>query len=350
MFTIAINPDQGRSPEDTSAPRWKEHIERAGHAVRLVDVKRPNILEQLEGCDAFVWRFRHNANDRQIARRMLPVLQFHREILLFPDFATAWHYDDKISQAYLFEATGIPSPKSWVFFDREVALDWAKAAEYPVVFKLWGGASSANVKLVHSAEQAASVITQLFGRGTYGLDFVEQPVWRLNRHRVAAALKFLFTGTAPPLSELPSTQWERHRNYVLFQRFLPENGYDTRITVIGKRAFGFRRLNRENDFRASGSGRIDYAPERIDPRFVHLAFDTAERLSLQSVAIDGLYDHARDPVTAEMTYTFASDAVHACPGHWVRETNGSLTWSDGHLWPEAAQAEDLLNALQRFTR
>ena len=45
------------------------------------------------------------------------------------------------------------------------------------------------------------------------------------------------------------------KDYVYFQKFLPNNKYDIRIVVIGDRAFGFIRYNRENDFRASGSGK-----------------------------------------------------------------------------------------------
>ena len=69
---------------------------------------------------------------------------------------------------------------------------------------------------------------------------------------------------------------------VLFQEFLPCNDFDTRITVIGNRAFGFRRFNRANDFRASGSGKIDYDPKNIAPEMVQLAFDVTRRLNVQS--------------------------------------------------------------------
>ena len=58
-------------------------------------------------------------------------------------------------------------------------------------------------------------------------------------------------------------RFELQRDYLLVQEFLPGNGFDTRITVIGNRAFGFRRFNRPDDFRASGSGRIDWNPAAI---------------------------------------------------------------------------------------
>lgn len=35
---------------------------------------------------------------------------------VFPDFADAGHFDDKIAQAYLLEAIEAPTPKNYVFF------------------------------------------------------------------------------------------------------------------------------------------------------------------------------------------------------------------------------------------
>ena len=143
--------------------------------------------------------------------------------------------------------------------------------------------------------------------------------------------------------------FEPQTGYALFQEFLAGNAYDTRITVIGRRAFGFRRLNRENDFRASGSGKLDWDPERIDKRMVTLAFMAASALKTQSCAIDGLY---RDgvPVIAEVSYTYTSVAVHECPGHWELDgdpSSGELRWVLGQMWPEQAQVADFIERLRR---
>ena len=82
-----------------------------------------------------------------------------------------------------------------------------------------------------------------------------------------------------------SPHWRIQKNYVLFQRFLPDNEFDTRITVIGDRAFGFRRMTRKSDFRASGSGIIDYDIGKIDLRCVDIAFRVSQQLGFQSMAI-----------------------------------------------------------------
>jgi hypothetical protein len=134
---------------------------------------------------------------------------------------------------------------------------------------------------------------------------------------------------------------------VLFQEFLPGNAFDTRVTVIGRRAFGFRRLNREGDFRASGSGRLDYDRDGVDLDAVRLAYATAAALEAQSVAIDGLM-RGEDWVVGEVSYTYVSELIHDCPGHWELDGSpetGDLLWVAGSMWPEEAQIEDFLARL-----
>ena len=61
--------------------------------------------------------------------------------------------------------------------------------------------------------------------------------------------------------------------------------YDTRVTVIGGRAFAFRRFNRDDDFRSSGSGKIDYNMEEIDKRMIKLALKVSKK---DGISINGL--------------------------------------------------------------
>jgi glutathione synthase/RimK-type ligase-like ATP-grasp enzyme len=80
------------------------------------------------------------------------------------------------------------------------------------------------------------------------------------------------------------------KNYVYYQKYLPNNNFDTRVTVIGDRAFAFRRFNRTRDFRASGSGKIDYDMDSIDKRMIKIALETSEECGFQCMAFDFLYD------------------------------------------------------------
>lgn len=348
---VAIQPDDYtsfRTPDrsDASSPRWAKGIEEVGHEVRWVDVYRADILEQLGGCDGFMWRWAHFGGMSRIARRLMPVLEREMGLTVYPDQSTCWHYDDKIAQRLLLEAAGIPIPRTWVWFEQEAALSWAKNASYPVVLKLAAGAGSTNVRLVRSHQEACVWITRLFAEGVANLEGPPrgQYPWSVKK-RLRGAFKAIVKGQS--LYD-PLLHGERHQDYVLFQEFLPDNPFDTRVTVIGDRAFAFRRFNRPNDFRSSGSGNFDVNPAEIDLWTVRLAFQVAQRLNTQSIAIDGLR-RGEDRVVGEISYTYVSWVVHECPGHWRlvgSPMTGELMWQEGQMWPEEAQVQDFLHRLE----
>jgi hypothetical protein len=111
--------------------------------------------------------------------------------------------------------------------------------------------------------------------------------------------------------------------------------------VIGDRAFAFRRAVRPGDFRASGSGIIDYDVQAIDLRCVRIAFEVAQKLGTQSLAFDFIYDHQGTPLIAEISYSYMPSAIFACSGYW----DSRLNWHDEQVWPQDAILEDVLASL-----
>lgn len=351
---IAIQPDDytayGKVPEsDASSPRWARLLQAAGHEVRWVDVYRPDILEQLQGCHGFMWRWGHFGGMGAIARRLLPVIERELGLIVYPNQNTCWHYDDKVAQSYLLKAKGIPIPKTWTWYRSSDAQVWFEQEVcFPVVLKLSGGAGSENVILIRSLQEAKWWIGRMFSVGVFNLkDSVNnEKRWGL-RKRVKGAGKALLLGR-PLWAPRPTAGLEFHKGYMLVQEFLPNNQYDTRVTVVGNRAFAFHRKNRPNDFRASGSGALDYNTDSIDIEFVRLAFRTSLALGTQSIAIDGLYNCIQQPVVAEVSYTYVSSAIRDCSGHWVQDgcvDDGHLAWVGGSMWPEEAQIADYIEYL-----
>jgi len=348
-YTVAIHPDDETNPKlgpghpDASSPVWARCLAEAGHRVKRVDVFRPDIIDQLKGCDGLMWRRLHNPRHHAVARRLLPVAEDQLGLCVYPDRKTAWHYDDKIAQDYLLKAADIPVPETHVFYDRAEAENFCRFADYPLVLKLAAGAGSSNVRLLRHADDAMQWIEQHFGAGVRSLRGLPTFTSAGMIQRMRDAARYWLTGEWPN----PGSAFELHKNYLLVQRFLPDNEFDTRVTVVGGRAFAYRRFNRPNDFRASGSGNFDPDPSPIDPEAVHLALDVAERLGVQSVAVDCLRDDRNGGrfVVGEISYTYVSWMVHACPGHWSRHGSG-LVWHEGQMYPEEAQAADFIQRLE----
>ncbi|MBI2524434.1 MAG: hypothetical protein HYY95_28115 [Candidatus Rokubacteria bacterium] len=340
-------------------PPWAERLGEylAAQGVDVIPVRRPDgqAFGALRKADGFMWRFTHGPASQGIAKPFLSAVEHALPIPVWPNFATRWHYDDKIAQAWLLELAGAPLPETAIFDDAGDALAWSAKAGYPLVFKLRGGASSQSVCLVESPAAAARLIGRVFDRGLTGhhdLAAIARgdvgPLWKRSRglpgdvaRVVARRLRY---GRAHLLEPSVPVLWPMESTAVLFQEYLPGNEFDYRVTVIGDRAFGFRRFNRPGDFRASGSGRIDADPSQVGLDAVQLAFDISGRLRFQSMAYDFVRDREGRVRLLEISYTFVGRAVAQCPGHWDRD----LRWHPGQLRPEDAIAEDFLEEVRRL--
>src|SRR5690554_1574602 len=145
--------------------RWIAYCKKQKIPYKIVNAFDSNIIEQVRDCDVFMWHHHHaEFKDVLTAKRILFALE-HASIRVFPDFKTAWHFDDKVAQKYLLEAICAPLVPSYIFYDKNEALEWAINTNYPKVFKLKGGAGAANVKLVKTEREVRKLINKAFGRG-----------------------------------------------------------------------------------------------------------------------------------------------------------------------------------------
>lgn len=347
-YTIAIQPDDqlltsGR--RQSFSTRWAELAREAGHEVRLVDAFAPDFFDQLDGCDGFMWWFAHLPFPRNFAKRLLPAIEHGLGIPVFPDWKTIWHFDDKIAQNYLLQAAGIPMPRTWVFWRRKEAIAFCQNARYPLVIKLASGIVSENVRLLHSPAEAEYWISRLFGSGLVALEWPRPSRSRRALNRLRSSLRLLRTGQPPNLGPRSDLQ----KGYLLVQEFLPGNEFDVRAVVIGKRAFAFRRFNRPDDFRASGSGLRDADPSQIDLEAIRLAFRVARCLDTGEMGVD-ILRRGEEYTINEINYYYEGWAVHACPGHWELDGDpdtGQLDWVEGRMRPEDAIMEDFLVEISR---
>jgi len=328
--------------EKSYSDRWIAYCELHDIHYKLVNCFDSDIIEQLASSDALLWNWHHgNPKDQLMARQVIMAAEA-MGLAVFPSTSTCWHFDDKIAQKYLLEAIDAPLVPTYVFYGLKEALDWIDRASFPKVFKLRKGAGSSNVKLVQSAREACTLAKHAFSAGfspipVYGQDALKR--YRAARQR--GDLLNVIKRIPQVLARIRHTRkmMGREKGYVYFQDFIPDNGFDTRVTVIGERAFAFTRNVRPGDFRASGSGDIVYDSQRIHPKCVEIAFEVTRRVGSQSMAFDFVLAKNEQPLILEVSYSYNANAVHTCPGHW----DAKLTWHQGHIWPEDAILIDLLN-------
>jgi len=293
--------------------------------------------------DVVLWNLNHeNPVDMEDGRAFLHVLEISG-VSVFPNQATCWHFEDKAVQQMLLAGVGAPMPEYWIFHDRKRALTFLESCNYPVVFKLKKGAGSINVKLVRNLADGRKLVYRMFGRGMRQHPPIQGIKRGVTRSKQESAEKDPFLVRARRAARLwfvKTLQAKREQGYIYFQEFIPNQTHDTRVTVIGDRAFVFERGVRDNDFRASGSGKLRYlSREEIPLDMVDLALRLSRQLGFQSMA----YDFVRrsdtgEPVILEICYTFKPSAVAACPGYMT----AAHEWVEGNFRPEQFIFADLV--------
>ncbi len=326
---------------------WSDYCRENSIDYKLVDCYQSNIIQEINDCDILMWHFNHtNAKDMLFARQLLFSLESSGK-KVFPDFKTSWHFNDKVGQKYLLESINAPLVSSYVFYNKEEALAWAKKTSFPKVFKLRGGAGSENVRLIRTSQKARKIIRKAFKTGFRKYDYFGSLRDRIMKYKegnatIVGILKSMihlvfandFVRSRKELSRILGNE----KGYIYFQDFIPENQYDIRVIIIGDKAFAIKRLVRKNDFRASGSGKIIYDVKQIDIRCIEISFEVTERLNTQCLAFDFIFNKANEPKITEISYGFLSYAYVKCEGYWDKD----LVWHEGEFNPYGWMIENLI--------
>lgn len=316
--------------KNSFSDRWILYCKDHNIDYKIVDPYRNDIIQQVKDCDAFMWHFHQsNFKDMQMAVAVLKSISKSGK-KVYPNFDTCWHFDNKVSEKYLFEAVDAPLVPSYVFYTEHEAIEWAENTSYPKVFKLKGGAGASNVKLAHTKEEAIDLIRKAFGKGFPQYDWRGVFKEQMRKYKTKkATLRDLFRPLYYATKRYPTEFSHYHQNeigYVYFQDFIPNNQYDIRVCIVDNKAFALRRNCRENDFRASGSGDMVYDINQIDIRCVKIAFEVNQRLNCQSIGFDFVFDEQNNPLIIECSYGFTAKCYDACEGYWTSD----LKWHIGH--------------------
>lgn len=324
-------------PEYSWSYTWEKILRDKGVEVKKINFYDTDVMKQVKDCDGIMWHWFHYPNDKMIAPKILSNIQLNLGIPIFPDLNSCWHYDEKVAQHYLLESIDAPRVPSWVFYDYNKAIDFINNAEYPLVFKLSVGAGSANVLKIENIQEAKNIVDRMFKKGIFPYTLNEFEGTSNHKHRIKEAIRYIRSGEYPT----PPWYYMLQKDYVYFQKFLPDNEYDIRIVVIGDRAFGFIRYNRKDDFRASGSGKKDYDITKIPLQAIKIAFDVSKKCKFQSMAYDLMYDKEK-VVINEISYCYGP-GTRECKGYW----DSKLNWHDRQMLPEEAHIEDFLETVKR---
>ncbi len=326
---------------ESYSEKWIQLCKEKKISYKIVNCYSTDIIQQLDNCDRLMWHWNQNDYKAQLFAKQFIFSIEKKGIKVFPNFNTCMMFDDKVGQKYLLEAIGAPLVKSYVFYDLASTLRWIETTTFPKVFKLRSGAGASNVFLLHNRFEAKKYAKQMFAKGM-GFDRLHplnERIWHFKRDQTLKSFFDISRGIGRVFvpNEVKKSQIIQ-KNYFYAQDFIPNNDSDIRIITIGDRAFAIKRMIRENDFRASGSGLIIYDPREIPKKCLEIAFDISERLQLQSAAFDFVFLEGA-PLIIEMSYAFNQAVYRQCPGYWDKKLN----WINRKFIPEYFILEDLID-------
>ena len=235
----------------------------------ILDIFKSRDLETLinNNWDGIIWTAKHSAKVKNLGKRVLDFYDQTENTFVYPDWKSYWHYDDKISQYFLFTQKQIPIPKTYLFYDEEEAINCLSNVDYPIVFKSTDGASSVNVQVIYSIGQAKKITKKIFRKNS----------------------KTLFKS-------------KRQKGYLLFQEFQKNNPGDYRLVVYGKEIMGHFRPNRKDTPLASGSGIYIY--QEIPHDLLTFGYNVYNKLGTNVMSLDIIKGNNGEWVIAEISVIY----------------------------------------------
>lgn len=269
---------------------YKPILEQHDYDVQLLnlftDFDQKKMLESQ--WDVFIWRAKHNPKERNPAKRLIYFAESILKLKSYPDWKTFNLFDDKIAQHYFLYNKQIPCPETFVFYNKEDAIEFSETAQYPIIFKAATGAGSSNVGLLKNKRETQRHIKRAFGKGIN--TFFESDL---------------------------------QKDYVYFQKFLEGNQGDFRLVCFGERIDGFFRNNRKNKPFASGS--YDFDLKELPEDLLNFVDGVNKKLGFDVMSYDLLKDGVNWVITEmSVVYGDLKDEVYNNCLKYKRTSSG--TW------------------------
>lgn len=309
--TIGIVKDK-----DNLYPRWTKYcrfFENNSFRYGFVDIHAHHWIEEVNEYDIIVGFFSSAYFDLIEIRNKYYFLETFLNKTCYPSSQHANLYENKRLEAYLASVYNFPFVKTTISHDKTDALQLIKKFNYPIVSKIDPSSGSSGVEMVISEKQATKIVEQAFsnvGRKTHMVYF-------------------------------------RQSNYVYFQDYVPNDGYDIRVIVVGNMAFGYYRKILKGDFRASGMDQVEMRELPADA--IKIAWRVNKIIKSPMLVVDMVRGFDGKFRIIEYSPTCLMEKqkqllVNDVPGAYILDSEGNPQFKPGKFWVhELALKEFLLN-------
>lgn len=299
-----VKPRVGIVKDLEKVPRWTKYrrfLRNNGFDHDIYDIQSHDWIERARPFDAIVGLVSNDTNHLEEAQVKFHVLETRLGKKCYPTAAQADLYENKRLEAYIAEVYGLPFAKTHVSHSEEDALAMLENVRYPLVSKVSQSSGSMGVEIVRTPRKARRVVRQAFSR---------------NGRRVYVP-------------------WFRQKDYVYFQEYVPNDGYDVRVILVGNRAFGYYRKVLRGDFRASGMSTVKR--RGVPDEAIRVAREVQRHVQSPQLVVDMVRGRDGRYVIIEYSIMCLMDRadelqVNGVSGVYIVEENGEIHFEKGRYW------------------
>jgi glutathione synthase/RimK-type ligase-like ATP-grasp enzyme len=296
-------------------PRWTKYwrfLENNSFPYNFYDIHSHDWIEKAQKFDVVVGLVSNEFNHLEEIQKKYYFLETYLGKKCFPSTAHAFLYENKSLEAYVSKFYDIPFARTYISHRKEDALALVENLKYPLVSKINPSSGSMGVELLRTPKQARRVVKQAFSR---------------NGRKV-------------------HVRYFRQKNYVYFQEFIPNDGYDIRVILVGNWALGYYRKVLRGDFRASG---MNIEEKRALPEeAIRTAWKVNKYIQSPLLVVDMVHGLDGNYTITEFSPICQLDSsgelqVNGIAGVYIIQDNGAIRFEKGRYWvAELAIREFLL--------
>ena len=251
-------------------------LEELGYNVEIIDFSKIAENYNLLPKDSLLfYSFSYNDTYHQYMKDVIYDLkQCRPDVILLPDLDMLYSFENKGYQELLKKRLNLGNLNGRYIGDISDLKD--EKLNFPVVYKLLNGAVSSGVFLVKNQVELEKLVQNRTKRS----------LWELINYWRRLRKKNNPTSMTPSheLVERNFKDFFSKRHLFVIQDFIPDLDCDYRVLVFGDKFYTTKRMVRENDFRASGSGKQEW----VEPskKMLEFAKDIREKLNVPIIALD----------------------------------------------------------------
>lgn len=235
--------------------------------------------------------------------------------LVYPNYSEIMIHENKKFLSYWLKANKIAHPRTFVSYNLDESLAFAKKTKMPIVGKFSIGSSGKGVQIFRDHESLNNYITKSFKEGI-------RQNWgpNLNMGSFGVRLKKILIDPQRIIKRLKvykKNYSEVQKGFVILQEYIP-HVFEWRIVKIGDSFFGHQKIKQGD--KASGTKGINY---KVPPdNLLNYIKDICEKFQFNSMAIDLFEDENGGFLINEMQCIFGHVQEYICeqegkPGRFI---------------------------------